>query len=489
MCCLQRGNAVNVNGYLEEQDDDEVEVSVLFNNFVIAFSMFKWIVLILTVIGILVGLALASFVYKPLYSTSATFTIAPKRTSENNYGFNTFLDDQIVVAETYVITGTTLKEMLIEKLGENYSNCEITAETLKNTNLITVTVTADSKAKAYVALERIMLDFPNISNKIFGDVSVSLLDELEVSDTAINAGTKKSYILFSGLGGLLIGFAVIFVYSLNLNLVSDPETLQRYVNTDCLGKIPSVLFKNRKQESFVAINNRNISDDFKEAFQFLRTRTERFSKQNNHRTFLVTSTFPGEGKTAISTNLALSLSQNQKSVVIVDADLRNPSVLKRLGIKHNKFGLDDYLNGKCKLEDAFVRYPRTDIFMLSCIKSMPNASEMINSEIMAHLMEKVKRIADYVIIDSPPTDIISDSIALAKYSDASIFVVRQNYGKINNVIYAIESIKQTDAELIGFVLNDSHIKSKVSSNHGSYSNYSYNYFGNKRKSEASNGGE
>lgn len=476
---MQTESALNVKGYTEENQDDEIDISVALNNFIISLRTFGWIVALLLVVGIVVGFVVGSIVYVPEYTTSATFTIASRENGDNYYGFNKSIDDQLVTAETYVIQSTTLKNMVVEKLGENYSNCEITAQALSDTNLVTVNVTADSKAKAYVAIEEVISAFPQVSRKIYGDINVSLLDEVDVDEQAVNSFDKKMYTLLGGAGGLLIGLVIILIYSLNLNLVSDTETLQKYVNSDCIGKIPKVDFKHKKQESFVTIDNRNISDDFKESFQFLRTRTERFCRSKNCKTLLVTSTFPGEGKTTVAANLAMSLAQDGKKVLVIDGDLRNPSVLGRFPVAKKSKGFDDLLKGNCELSDALVSVPRTEIKLLSCNNSMQNASELLGSGRMANIISVAKSIADFVIIDSPPTDVMGDSITLSQYADASIFVVRQNYGKINNVIYSIESMKQTNTEFMGFILNSSYDKISLL-DYGSYRKYNkYGYgYGN-----------
>lgn len=496
---MYTANAVNVNGYTDgspkKEEDDEISISM--SNIIIAFRMFYWVIILTIIIGFVLGVTASKFLYEPVYSTSAAFTISESRNSGQDYGFRSTLDDKLITAETYVITSSTLKDMVVDNLGENYSVCQISAEEITDTNVITVNVTADSKAKAYVAVEEVIEDFPKISQKIFGDVSVSLLDEVEASDTPVNSGDKNKMIFFGVAGGLLVGLAIVFLYSLSLNLVPDAETLQKYVNAECIGKAPMLSAKVLKQTSNVTIENRNVPDDFKEAFQFIRTRTERYCKKNDYKTILVTSTFPGEGKTTTSVNIALSLAQNNKSAIVIDCDLRNPSVVDRFGAKAGKCGFDDYLNGECSFEDALVRLPKSNVFFISCLKSMGGkASEMLGSHAMQRAIEQARTMVDYVIIDSPPVDVMGDSIVLSKYADTSIFVVKQNYGRLNNVIYAIESMKQSKAEPMGFVLNGSYTKMGLIeySSYGKYGNtgygrgygfgYGYKKYKNPKRSES-----
>ena len=108
------------------------------------------------------------------------------------------------------------------------------------------------------------------------------------------------------------------------------------------------------------------------------------------------------------------------------------------------------------------------------------------------ILKEAKERADYVIIDTPPSDLMGDAIALTRYADAVLFVVKQNYGKLNNVIYAVESMKQTKAELIGFVLNGSYDKMNLLeyTSYGKYNKYAYsNRYYNKKITKPSENNE
>lgn len=471
---MYAANAVNVKGYTNDADeDDEDELSsVSLNNLMIAFRMFFWVLIVAVIAGVVIGAIVSAFLYEPVYSTSASFTIAGSRTGDEDYGFRSTLDDKLITAETYVITSSTLKNMVVDDLGEDYQSCSITADKIADTNVVTVNVTADSTAKAYAVLKEVIEDFPKVSKKIFGDVNITLIDEVAASDIPVNQGAKKKMIALGGIGGLLLGGIIIIMYSFSLNLVSDAETLQKYVNIECIGKAPMLPAKVVKQTNNVTIEGRNIPDDFKQIFQFIRTRTERYCKKHNCKVILITSTFPGEGKTTTSVNIALSLAQNKKSAIVIDCDLRNPSVVERFGAKRGKFGFDDYLRGKCSFDEATVRLPKSNVFFISCNRSMGSrASEMLGSKVMQEAVELAKTRADYVIIDSPPIDVMGDSITLSQYADTSIFVVKQNYGRLNNIIHAIESMKQSKAEPMGFVLNGSYGKMSFTE----YSHYGYGY--------------
>lgn len=473
---MRTTGALNISGYTEDNsktNDDEVTIS--FANLIIAFRIFYWIIILTTIVGLIAGFVGSKLFFKPKYSTSAAFTISSSRNSDEDYGFRTTLDDRLITAETYVITSTTLKNMLVDNLDETYEDCSITADEITDTNVVTLNVTADSKGKAYSAVKEVISDFPKISQKIFGDVTVSLLDEVKTSDTPVNSSQRKMIILVGGTAGLLIGLFIILMYSLSLNLVPNAETLQKYVNADCLGQIPLLSSKMLNRVHEITIENRNVPDDYKEGFQFIRTRVERFCEKHNYKTILITSTFPGEGKTTVSINTALSLAQNDKKVIIIDCDLRNPSVAERFGVKLGEYGFNDLLTGRCDFEDVTVRLPKSNVYFISCNRPMGNASEVLQSEIMAETIKKAQAFADYVIIDSPPTDVMGDSIALSKYVDTSIFVVKQNYGRLNNVIYAMEDIKQTNKDFIGFVMNCSYSKLNFFdySGYGRYNKYGY----------------
>ncbi len=204
-----------------------------------------------------------------------------------------------------------------------------------------------------------------------------------------------------------------------------------------------------------------------EAYRTLRTNIQYSSFDKEYRAIVVTSSDPGEGKSTTSGNLALCLAQGDKKVILVDCDLRKPSIHKKFKIS-NIVGLSDVIIGKEELETAVHRYNK-NMSVLTSGKIPPNPSEMLSSKSMSKLIEHLKEEYDYVILDTPPVLAVTDSQILSTKVDGTILVVRAERTKREGVQNAISLLKKVNAHIIGTVLNG------VDTNRNKY----YYYYGEK----------
>ncbi len=193
--------------------------------------------------------------------------------------------------------------------------------------------------------------------------------------------------------------------------------------------------------------------DAAEQYRQLRTKILRVKKLYSHNTFLISSALPGEGKSVTAVSLAITIAQGlQDTVLLVDTDLRRPSIHKLLKMK-NTVGLTEYLTGKVRLEDIIYK---TKIGKLSVILSgtiPPNPSELISSEVMGKLMAELKAHSQnrIVIFDSPPVISMTDSVVLAQRVDGVVLVAYAGSTPKEAVLDAIQSFSESN--VMGIVLN------------------------------------
>lgn len=188
-----------------------------------------------------------------------------------------------------------------------------------------------------------------------------------------------------------------------------------------------------------------------ESYRTLRTNIQYSLFDKEIRTILVTSSEPGEGKSTTSGNLALSFSQAGKNVILIDCDLRKPSIHKKFKIS-NSVGLSDVLIGKMKVEEAVNKYTnRLDI--LTAGKIPPNPSEMLGSKAMEKLLEEIKEHYDIVILDTSPVLAVTDAQILSRKADGTILVVRAEATKKDAVLRAKGLLDMVGAKLLGTVIN------------------------------------
>ena len=199
----------------------------------------------------------------------------------------------------------------------------------------------------------------------------------------------------------------------------------------------------------------SILDDpksyYAEAFRTIKTNIKYSSADKHKKVILVTSTEAGEGKSTISSNLALSLSQDNKKVIIVDGDLRKPSVHKQFRIS-GSIGLTEVLIGEQSLDSVKYKInPYLDAITSGHIP--PNPAELLASEEMEKLIEKLREEYDYVIIDTNPIGLVADAQILSSKVDGVILVARYEKTKKENLLNCKKMIDQVGGDTIGVVLN------------------------------------
>ena len=188
-----------------------------------------------------------------------------------------------------------------------------------------------------------------------------------------------------------------------------------------------------------------------EAYRSLRTNIQYSSFDKKYQTLVVTSANPGEGKSTVSGNLALVLAQGESKVLLVDCDMRRPSVHKKFRIS-NTYGISDLLVGNKKIESVAHKY-NDNLTIVPSGKIPPNPAEMLGSKAMTEFLEEMKKHFDYIVLDTPPLQAVADAQILSTKVDGSLIVVRAGVTKKDAVHNAVSIINKVNGNIIGTVLN------------------------------------
>lgn len=217
----------------------------------------------------------------------------------------------------------------------------------------------------------------------------------------------------------------------------------------------------------------NLNFAAAEAYKLLRTNLV-FSLPDGKSCHVVgvTSSIRGEGKSTTSVNLSYTIAETGKRVLLIDADMRLPSVAKKLEMP-NKPGLSNVLVNMCSPESAIHRSEYLDNWhILPAGNIPPNPSELLGSEQMKKLIALLSQHYDYIIVDLPPVTIVSDALVFSNLADGLLFVVRQNYSSRGALKEAMRQINFLDSKLLGFVMTGTNDGSK---RYGRYKKYGRNY--------------
>ncbi|MBH0230738.1 CpsD/CapB family tyrosine-protein kinase [Halobacillus sp. KCTC 3957] len=213
------------------------------------------------------------------------------------------------------------------------------------------------------------------------------------------------------------------------------------------------------------IANDNPKSPIAEQFRTIRTNIQFSSVDTELESMLVTSASPSEGKSITTANTAVVFAQQGKKVLLVDADLRKPTIHYTFRVD-NTFGLSNYLVSQHSVLDLVRGSDVENLDVLPCGPIPPNPSELLGSQKMEKFLEEAKEIYDMVIFDTPPVLAVADSQVLSRIVDGVLLVVRSKQTEQEAAIKAKEQLEQSKANILGVVLNDRDVK---------YSNYYYYY--------------
>ncbi len=279
---------------------------------------------------------------------------------------------------------------------------------------------------------------------------------------------KKKELLFGLVIGLAIGTALVFFLDYIDNTVAAGEELEKKYGLTVLGAVEDLPKKSKKVETFIIDNPLSA---FTESYRLIRSSVLLSTPDHPPRTLLITSMMQQEGKSTTTKNLAYILAQNEKNVLIIDADMRRPRQHSMFEID-NSYGLSNYLSGNTDEQQPSMikRVADSQISVLPSGPIPPNPAELLGSKRMKTLLNKSVERFDFVLIDSPPVQQVTDSLLLAGLVEGTITVLRSGKTTFDMLDSGIKKLRESQAHLLGFVLNR---VTKRNAGQGYYGYYSY----------------
>jgi protein-tyrosine kinase len=211
----------------------------------------------------------------------------------------------------------------------------------------------------------------------------------------------------------------------------------------------------------------------KEAYKVLRANIQFCEFSKRIKTLTITSCLPGEGKTTVSLNLGVSIATAGMKVLVVDADLRKPMLLKYMGNSNFK-GLSNYISGHAELDEIINNTDIAGLYYIACGVKPPNPTELISSGRFSEFLEEVKERFDIVIIDTPPLGNVIDCAIIAAQTDGTILVIQHKAVDYRSAQMVKNQLEKANAHILGVVLNK-----EPGSNHKRGYDY-YNFYGDGR---------
>jgi receptor protein-tyrosine kinase len=433
----------------------------------------RWVTALVTTLAVVLAALAYSLATTPLYQASTRLFVSTSAGSSltDIYQGNLFSQER-VVSYAELITGETLAQRTIDKLGLDMSAAElqdrVKAAAKTETVLITVDVRDESPVRArdiantlsdeFVAMVR-ELETPEDGAR--PDSRVLVEQRASIPDHPVVPKTVRNIV--AGLAvGLMSGIGLALLRDRLDNTLKDRETIEEVAGAGVVGSIP--LDKERRKQPPITFGSDNSA--IAEAFRKLRTNLQFLAVDNPPRVIVVTSSVSSEGKTTTAINIALALAEAEHNVVIVDGDMRRPTVHKYLHLV-GPVGFSTVLSGQVSLGEALQKTRFRGLTALTAGAVPPNPSELLASLAAQRLLTELRAQFDYVIIDSSPLLAVTDAAILAAAADGVLVMVRFGQTRREELKVAIGHLEGVNAAVLGTVFT-------LTPTRGSAS-YSYNY--------------
>ncbi|MDO4916747.1 MAG: polysaccharide biosynthesis tyrosine autokinase [Rothia sp. (in: high G+C Gram-positive bacteria)] len=386
-----------------------------------------------------------------------------------------------------VSSGPVAEEILKENPNIGMSTAEIkgnlSASLASDSALIKVQATGSTPEAAQTLANTSLTATAKVVNDLEGSTAVRVVP---LEDATLPGGPSspnfKKNILAGALAGLLLVFAIIFLRRALDVKVRTRDDVTSSLNAGVLGTLPDT-------EQLAEKNLLNNTDDHasQEAIRQLRTNLRFVNVDNPPKSVLITSSEPGEGKSTVSVSLARSLAESGQPTILIDADLRRPTIGKKFNID-SKVGLTQVLAGQIELANAVRQFEDTQLFLLPSGRIPPNPSELLGSEKMHQLVKELSS-EFMVVIDVPPLLPVTDASLLSSAVDGVILVATVGKTRKEHLTEAGNMLTKVGATLIGAVINRTPLRGLGSSYYGfgyagSYGGYSSYYGEDKSKSSS-----
>jgi len=281
---------------------------------------------------------------------------------------------------------------------------------------------------------------------------------------------KTRAVQIAAVAGVLLGILLALLLERLDNTFKNSGDVEKRLGLPMLATLPIVTGKFKPERIFTE----NPQSVFSEGIRTARTGVLLSAIDVPHKSLVVTSSVPGEGKTTFAMNLALAFAQTRR-VVLVDADMRRPSIGKAFGKAATAPGLSNLVSGTAPAQDCVFRVEQTDLYVVPAGVVPPNPLELLLSKRFEDAMQKLMGMFDMVIFDSPPVQLVSDALVIARHVSGLVYVVKADDVPYQVARNGIKRVRQSQANIVGVVLNQLDYK-RADRYYGEYTGYAkYGY--------------
>ena len=471
------------NPIAEQQGIEPLQLLNLMIRFKNAF-MQMWALLI--VFGLILGglswyREKRSFV--PMYEAKAIFTVDAGYTPEDIFGTGAYYDQyaaqQLAAAFPLILSTDMMRDLVLQELDMTYIPGYAKAVAVADSNMLVLTATGTNPREIYDYLNAIIKCYPQVAIFMVDNPQVKIVTSPTLPTEPYNSFQGASALFKGVMAGVMVALAIILLCAMLTKTIQTTDELRKAVNIPILVALPKVEVKKRRSGTNTLITAES-DPNLTESMRGLRMKLKKLLKDADKKVILVTSTLAGEGKTTIAINAAAALARDGHKVLLLDADLHSQSVARALGEKIDHNGLMECMKSDAVSIYSCIRTNENQKIDFISGRSTDKRHYTLNINKINSLLEDLRLRYDYIVIDTPPNDVVSDAMALCRCANCVLYVVRQDYVQRNQVINSIASMHAKGITISGCIFNG---VPKFHRQYGYGYRYGYGYgydYGNKK---------
>ncbi|MDF2842330.1 MAG: hypothetical protein K0R00_756 [Herbinix sp.] len=433
--------------------------------------MIKRLVLIVlcTSVGLVSFYIMNTYMTKPIYTAYVQLYVNPNEAAtadinELNYA------QKVINTYVHFLRTKTFFRQVIEEGNLNYSPEALQGMTVidqvGNTEIFQISVSSISAEDSYRIVEAMQTVAPQIIKEIKQTAIISVVDPVTMPLGPSANNVMRNTILGGMLGFLMAAFASFVWELVDVNVKSKEEIIKKY-SLPVLGTIPNYTdYRQRfkflnilppiRKLRLKGITLRGVDSEKKfavhEAYNEFRANLRFTVYKNDCKKLIISSPVPEDGKSTTSSNIAISIAQTGAKVLLIDCDLRKGKIHNIFNLKSVP-GLSDVLSGMASDDEVLLKTKYDNLRVIPLGVIPPNPTELLGSASMEELIKRMEKKFDYIIIDSPPVNVVSDVLSLVSLVDGIVIVVREGITSHPNISNALTKYKLAEANILGFVIN------------------------------------
>ena len=413
---------------------------------------------IICLFGVIIAIAadlFLTFTYSPVYRTEVSVVRKQSAGSPSSEEEG----EEIATALGYILSSNLFMKEVKKELGVSRLQGSYTIKNVPGTNMMKIIAEASTPQVSYRMLYSMMERYEEVASLVIGETKLEVIDKMTVPVEPSNQLNHiKNVIIFGGLGAFA-AIACFGVLSFLRDTIKEKKDVKNKLQVRLLANVvkePKTIIKWGKiqKKKALLITQMTTSFEFVEAFRRLRIRFEAQAKKKNYKIVSVSSTMENEGKSSVVLNLAIDLAKQGRKVLLVDLDLGKPALHKLLEVKV-EHGIEEALAGKILIQETITTHGRMKIDCVYTKHGVTNRLELLENPILGIWLQECREKYDYILIDTPPSHMISDSRIVSQYADALMLVVCQNVVPTTLVNRTIDHYLMQGTPVMGCVLNRS----------------------------------